>query len=168
MLWCQMIFSTGKFSKVIDVPELQTGVKKLLKCGPVKYESIFGLIHEEFRTQETGEILHDVPTNPSSIPCRGNSDGDKSASSGDGKVAIYTQFEKWYEHMIIQPHQRTTEYKHWIENSHFDSRDLLKNHKRRDVYPSRGDSGGGRDNYRRGCKDLNPPCLQACRDTLGA
>ena len=87
------------------------------------YDFILELIHEGFCPQKTSENLRDVQINPSSILCRGKSYLDRPNVSVDNKLLtvrkfpsnhgrlfpthMYTQFKKWYEHMVIPPHQRT-------------------------------------------------------------
>merc|ERR1740124_1525560 len=50
------------FAKVIETPELQFEVKKLLKGGPESYTDILDLIRSDFYAQDTGEKIRDSVT----------------------------------------------------------------------------------------------------------
>ena len=76
------IFLKAYFAKVIQAPELQTEVKKLLKGGASSYATILELIHEDYRAQETGEQLRDSITHtPQSVLRRSKTEGDDTATS---------------------------------------------------------------------------------------
>ena len=51
------IFLHTYFSKVIEVPELQNEVRKLIKDKTCSYETILELIHQDYRVKETGDAL---------------------------------------------------------------------------------------------------------------
>ena len=57
------IFLRAYFSKVIEAPELQTEVRKLIKDKKGSYKSILEEIHQDYRAQETGDALrNDAPS----------------------------------------------------------------------------------------------------------
>ena len=68
------IFLKLYFAKVIETPELQFEVKKLLKGGPASYTDIMELIHSEFRAQDTGEKTRKSVTTLSTATQRGKTE----------------------------------------------------------------------------------------------
>ena len=167
------IFLRAYFAKVIEAPELQTEVKKLISDKNGTYESILELIHKDYRAQETGDALRDV--NPSSqttavrrarpeppVPSGNAADSEEPPlkrprlpKNEDGLLPphFYVQFRDWYNHMIVPKKDRTAEDLAWMRNFRFDfSRPSSSrpSHSRKDSDkpPHDRDSGGYRDKRR--------------------
>ena len=129
-------FLRAYFTKVIEVPELQTEVKKLVNDRTGTYDTVLDLILKDYRAQETGDALRDVPLKPSAVMRRGKVDSStgRDESKEDGEIVkkqyykfpsnesglipsyIFTQFREWYNHVIVPKNMRTKEDEAWFRN----------------------------------------------------
>ena len=128
------VFLRAYFAKVIQAPELQTEVKKLITDKDGDYESILQLIHDDFRAQETNDSLRDVPSVTGKSARRGKpSTVDEEPPAKKVKLAhfpaneerlipthFYTQMRTWYNHMIVPKPERSEATKLWMAKFHFD------------------------------------------------
>jgi len=160
------IFLRAYFAKVIEAPELQTEVKKLVTDKAGTYESILELVHKDFRAQETSGNLRDV--NSGSASSRRSRTEERNPSDNPTKKPkiseeeivyapfptnhnsllpqfIYTQVRNWYNHMIIPIAKRTAEDKAWFRNFQFDRRTNAEK-KNGGFHPGHGVYDSGRQN----------------------
>ena len=119
---------------MIEAPELQTEVKKLISDSSGTYETILELIHQDYRAQETGDTLR-VSTPASTLSSR-RSKADTSANAdvkprpprfphNEGNLLpshFYSQFKTWYQHMSVPKDQRNQETLEWIKTFKFEFR----------------------------------------------
>ena len=164
------VFLRAYFAKVIQAPELQTEVKKLITDKDGTYETILQLIHDDYRAQETGDALRDVPVVTGKSARRGKPSPDEPTHPPKRlKVTIfpsnidrmipthyYSQMQTWFEHMIVPKADRTEATKLWMSKFRFDFRNPLKNDKYKNGNHKNGNHNYQRDtdNYR-GDKDRN-------------
>ena len=167
------VFLRAYFAKVIQAPELQTEVKKLITDKNGDYESILQLIHDDFRAQETNDSLRDVATVTGKSARRGKpSPVEEEPPAKKVKYTnfpaneeklipthFYTQMRTWYNHMVVPKGERSEATKLWMAKFHFDFKadrrdngNYYHNNNDRDNY--RGNNTG-RDNYRGARNDGN-------------
>ena len=166
------VFLCAYFAKVIQAPELQTEVKKLISDKNGTYESILQLIHDNFRAQETSDALRDVPSVTGKSARRGKPIDDVPERltkkvkftpfpPNEEKLIpthFYTQVKNWYEHVVIPKTERSEATKLWISKFHFDFRTNKHNDYRHGSDNTKSNDfrqgSDNRDNYR-GDKDNN-------------
>ena len=151
------VFLRAYFSKVIEAPELQDEVKKLIKDKTGSYESILELIHQDYRAQETGEALRDH-TNSSTVSSRRASkpppEPEQKSSpsiprrfpSNEGNLLVphyYSQFRAWYTHMSVPRHKRTEEDTKWIQSFVFEFKSPRTLAKESSFHPGSNKNGDG-------------------------
>ena len=127
-------FLRAYLAKVIEVPELQTEVKKLISDSSGTYETILELIYADYRAQETGDNLRDS-TSSSTLSLRRSK--TESPPVKDVKprpprfpsnefnllpTHFYTQFRTWYQHMSVPKEERSEETLEWMKSFKFDFR----------------------------------------------
>ena len=158
------VFLRAYFAKVIQAPELQTEVKKLISDKEGTYESILQLIHDDYRAQETGDALRDVPITTGKSARRGKPTSDEPTRPPKRiKIAafpnnedrlipshFFTQMKTWYDHMVVPKEDRNAATKLWMTTFRWD----FKNPNRQNFSHYQGDRDGyrgdkGRDNYSR-------------------
>ena len=159
------IFLRAYFSKVIEAPELQTEVRKLIKDKAGSYESILEDIHKDYRAQETGDALrNDTPS--SIVTSRRTAKQHVPPPKSEPKVEdpiprifplnentlfpthFYTQFKAWYTHMVVPKGERTKEDNEWIRNFVFEFKSpktlrAIADREQGSFYP--GSNRGGND-----------------------
>jgi len=77
-------FIKSYFAKVIEIPELQYEVKKLLRGGSESGQGILDLIHADYRAQDTGERIRGQVSTTTTIVRRSKVGGDSGKPSTNG------------------------------------------------------------------------------------
>ena len=168
-------FLRAYLARVIDAPELQHEVKKLISDSSRTYETILELIHADYRAQETGDTLRNVATANQLTSRRGRGDMDAKDSierkwvpfpSNDGNMLpsnYYSQFKEWYNNMIVPVEERTNENKAWLKSFKFDFRSPAQKKRDNEKKYQRGNQDGSNyrdynENYNRDSRggDRNP------------
>ena len=167
------IFLRAYFAKVIEAPELQTEVKKLISDKNGTYDSILELIHKDYRAQETGDALRDTPrdtlalrrakqdTSPTPVHDKPPQPDDRPPKrmrfpSNENTLLpphFYVQFKEWWEHMSVPKAERTALDISWMRNFKFD---FSRPRSNRDGGFHSGSSGTSNRSYNRNDRTGRP------------